>query len=406
MDEESSILHWIDKQSSEMLELVKKWADINSGSDNLPGLSRMLQTLQESFASLEGKITIVDLPSRSLINDQGQKLALPHGKALHIVKHPEAPFKIFLGGHMDTVYSESHPFQLTSIQNSNILQGPGVADMKGGLVVMLTALKAFERNPISKNIGWEIVINPDEEIGSIGSEGLLKECAKRCNVGLIFEPAFADGAFVDSRKGSANFTVTAKGKAAHAGRDFDKGSNAIAALANFIDNIRLLSDLKKEISVNVGYIIGGGPVNIVPDFALCRLNIRASTLEDFEAVQTALEVISSEAAISGTTLQLHMQNSRDPKPFDEKTKHLFQLLEECAKQEGFLLQHRQSGGVCDGNLLSQEGLPVIDSLGVVGGGLHTSEEYLLIDSLAARAKLTARLLCSLASNTQLFRRLI
>ena len=214
-------LNTINGQQRTMMSLLRSWAAINSESENLSGLSQMIAALEMQFLSLGGHMQRIDLPPRSTIAIDGSPITIPHGQALHITKRPEAPIQIFLGGHMDTVYSPSHPFQKAEDLSENILRGPGVADMKGGLIVMLTALKAFENHPSSKNVGWEILINPDEEIGSIGSEQLFVAAAQRNHLGLIFEPSFADGALVSDRKGSANFSVVAKGLAAHAGRDFE-----------------------------------------------------------------------------------------------------------------------------------------------------------------------------------------
>ena len=389
-------LNTINGQQRTMMSLLRSWAAINSESENLSGLSQMIAALEMQFLSLGGHMQRIDLPPRSTIAIDGSPITIPHGQALHITKRPEAPIQIFLGGHMDTVYSPSHPFQKAEDLSENILRGPGVADMKGGLIVMLTALKAFENHPSSKNVGWEILINPDEEIGSIGSEQLFVAAAQRNHLGLIFEPSFADGALVSDRKGSANFSVVAKGLAAHAGRDFEKGRNAIAAIADFILRASALSNKTKGISVNVGQVLGGGPVNIVPDFALCRLNMRADAIEDFDETEAQLERIT-ETPPEGVIMTLHLHQKRDPKPFDEKCKKLFDQLNACAFEEGYSLISRPSGGVCDGNILSAAGLPVIDSLGVIGGKLHTSDEYMLIDSLVQRSRLTTLFLLRLAS---------
>jgi glutamate carboxypeptidase len=392
-------LDWISTQKQKMIDRLVAWATINSGSDNLPGLKLMLKTLESSFSSLEGSMERVTLPGRSVVSPSGELISSPHGQALRITKRPEAPFRILLGGHMDTVYSPSHPFQTVSFPEKEIMRGPGVADMKGGLLIMLTALQALEMHPAAENIGWEILINPDEEIGSIGSELLFREAAKRCHLGLIFEPSFADGAIVSSRKGSTNFTVIARGKAAHAGRDFAKGRNAILALADYITKACKLNDLERGISINPGCISGGGPVNIVPDLAICRLNARAIHPTDFEMVRKKLEALAINHKEDGLELSFHLENARGPKLFDEKCKGLFEMIDACAKEEGYTLSLRPSGGVCDGNLLAEEGLPVIDTLGAIGGEIHTANEYIMIDSLVQRSRLAALFLIKLAVRT-------
>lgn len=393
----SSTLNWIDTQEVAMLKLLQEWVHINSSSENLSGLAHMLAALKLRFASLQAEMHTVTLPLRTSIDDSGKPCSLPHGHALHLIKRPTASLKVFLGGHMDTVFPVSGPFQSSERIDSNTLCGPGVADMKGGLVVMLTALEALEQHPAAKNIGWEVVINPDEEIGSTGSGPFLRTCAKRNTLGLLFEPSFSDGALVSSRKGSVNIAVVAHGKAAHAGRDFEKGRNALTAIARFAIEAEKLCHQDKGISVNIGQISGGGPVNIVPDLAICRLNARASRPEDFEQLQKQLQLLAIESQPEGVTFSFHIKNANKPKPFDDKSQQLFSKLQECAHEEGFKLNLRPSGGVCDGNLLAAEGLPVIDTLGVIGGNLHTSGEYMLIDSLRTRARLVALFLINLAS---------
>lgn len=389
------LLKQIALKKKEMIEQLAAWAAINSGSDNLSGLAIMLKTLETSFSSLNGSVERIPLISRTVVSPSGELTMVPHGEALRITKRPQAPIQVFLGGHMDTVYSPSHPFQSVSIEN-DILRGPGVADMKGGLLIMLTALETLEKHPASANIGWEMLINPDEEIGSIGSEPLFRQAAKRCDLGLIFEPSFADGAIVSSRKGSMNFSIIVQGKAAHAGRDFDKGRNAILALAQYITEASKLNDPQKGIAINPGYISGGGPVNIVPDLAICRLNARAIDPADFEQMKERLESLANSSEKDGLLLSFHLENARGPKVINDKWHRLFDMINACAQEEGYALTNRPSGGVCDGNILAEEGLPVIDTLGAIGGEIHTSNEYILIDSLVQRSRLTALFLIKLA----------
>ena len=349
-----------------------------------------------SFSDLGGELQQVNLP-RTSIDDLGHTITIPNGQAFHLIKRPKAPLRVLLGGHMDTVYPIDHPFQKADFIDANTMRGPGVADMKGGLIIMLTALKALEKHPQANILGWEVVISPDEEVGSHGSEALWIGAAERTAVGLLFEPSFYDGAIVSERKGSAFWAITAKGRAAHAGRDFDKGRNAITALAKILLQIEALSDKKKGITVNIGNINGGGPVNVVPDHAVSRINTRAEGKEHFAQLITDLKHIVANAHIDGVTFTLTQITARGPKPFDDKTRRLFEQLDGCAKEEGYSLTTRPSGGVCDGNLLSEHGLPVIDTLGAIGGEIHTPDEYIQIDSLVKRARLTALYLIKLAT---------
>ena len=391
-------LAWIESQKEPMLTLLEQWANINSGSDNLNGLALMLSALRESFRSLGGNLEELSLLTRKVVDERGHLQDVSHGKALHIRKYEEAPIKVLLGGHMDTVFPRESPFQKTTHIDANTLNGPGVVDMKGGLVVLLYALQSLEKSPFAGKIGWEVLINSDEEIGSIGSESLWIAYAKRNDLGLIFEPAFFDGSLVSSRKGSSNFTLVARGRAAHAGRDFYLGRSAIAAMSRFICQVESLNNKDKGITLNFGQISGGTAVNIVPDLCICRCNIRVIEPQDLlvivENLQHMIAQINKE---EGLSLSLYPHHSHPPKLFDEKNKDLFEKMALCAKEIGIELQTKPSGGACDGNTLSYEGLPVIDSLGVVGGKMHTYDEYMLISSLVERTQLTALFLMKLAA---------
>jgi glutamate carboxypeptidase len=387
-------------QEKSMISLVETWANINSASENLPGLDKMLQVLKDAFSKLKGTISTPSLAPRKKINSDGELVTIPIGRALHITKHPNADIKLFLGGHMDTVYLPTSPFQKTTWLSDNTLKGPGVTDMKGGLVVMLKALEYLESSPFSGKIGWEILISPDEEIGSPGSAELIVQAAKRNHLGLIFEPSFPDGKIVSRRKGSSNFTIVVKGKAAHAGRDFAAGRNAITSLARIIIAAEKLTDIEKGITVNVGRIEGGGPVNIVPDLAIGHINTRVSTLEDQHYIGKRLHELVNEANRNGITAILHEHEARPPKLIDPKTQFLFQLMQQSANDLTLSLDWKPSGGVCDGNILSAEGLPNLDTLGVVGGNIHTLDEYLYIPSLLERTVLVVHFLMNLQGNLQ------
>lgn len=391
-------LNWIASQRLSMIELLETWANINSFSDNLAGLASMLSSVKSGFAALGGEMKEIPLPPRIRIDSLGNKVEIPSANALLITKHPNAPIKVFLGGHMDTVYSPASSFQKVKFIDKQTMQGPGVADMKGGLIVMLKALEALELSSYAGKVGWEVLINPDEEIGSPGSEPLFTQAAQRNHIGLIYEPTYADGSIVSSRKGSANFTVVIKGRSAHAGRDFFAGRNALSAMARFIVSAEELIDEKKGVTLNIGQIEGGGPANIVPELAVGRFNLRMADPTDLPIAMKILHThIASSNKKDGITAVLHEIVARAPKPFDKKNEALFNLIKDCGSILKLDLKTKPSGGVCDGNILSAAGLPTIDTLGVVGGNIHTPEEYMLIDSLTERASLSALLLLRIAS---------
>lgn len=391
-------LQWIETQYDEMVSTLEGWVNINSGTDNLEGLEVMLSAIQGKFSSLQGEMTVVPLPPRTVITSSGALTEKPLGNALLVTKRPEAKIQVFFSGHMDTVYPKSSSFQKAVHLDRNTMQGPGAADMKGGLVIMHKVLEALERSPFKENIGWTVFINSDEEIGSVGSCESIIKYSKGAQVGLVFEPAYHDGAIVSSRKGSFNFTVVSRGIAAHAGRNFHEGHNAITSLMRFILKVEALNNRERGITVNVGYIEGGIATNIVPDLAICLVNARMNDRKDFEAFKEELyRLLAKENEITGVNLVLHENSERCPKPFDEAHQALFEEFKSCARELDYDLKWAPSGGVTDGNITASIGIPTIDTLGVIGKGIHTFSEQADLRSLVQRGQMTSLFLFKLAN---------
>lgn len=395
----ASTLSYIETLQPQMVEWTKAWASINSGSFHAQGLERMLSALKKDFSVLEGMAEEIAIDPLLRFNREGDRELVPLGKALRIRKRPEAPVQVLFAGHMDTVFGKEHPFQAVRSIDENTLGGPGVADLKGGLAVMLTTLMAFEKSSVKEAIGWEVLINPDEEIGSPGSDILLKEAASKNDFGLAYEPALPDGTLAGARKGSGNFTVIARGRAAHAGRAFHEGRSAIAGLAEFIRYLHQLNGKQVGVTVNIGMVEGGRALNIVPDRAIARFNVRVANLQEQTWVEAQLASIhqSLEENLDGVSFELHGGFGRPPKTLSAGNIALFELIKECGKDLDMSVQWQETGGVCDGNNLAAYGLPNIDTMGVRGGELHSDREFMLIDSLAERAKLGTLLLLKIAS---------
>lgn len=408
-------LAWLDQQQGAMLGRLVDWASVNTGSANLPGLAELLGRIETQAAGLGGDARRVDLPEYGSIDDAGRPTTTRFGQALHLSKHPDAKRRVFLCIHYDTVFDQDHVFQDVR-QDGNTLHGPGVADAKGGLVVMLAALEALERSALAGRIGWEVVINPDEEVGSHGSDALITEVASRCDVAMLYEPALPDGTLVGARKGSGNFAIVVRGKAAHAGRDFDQGRNAVVAAAGLG---RRLDEVNGAVStasmaggtptppgepgagltLNVGRIAGGGPVNIVPDVAVVRYNVRYETDAQRSRVEQALaDALAEVNAMDGLSAEPHGAFTAPPKPVGPGSQALQHLVEQSATDLGMpKVAWRDTGGVCDGNRTAALGLPTVDTLGVRGGAIHSDQEFMEVDSLAERAKLSALMLMKLAA---------
>ena len=386
----------IDAAAPELVTTLRRWSEINSGSYNLSSLEAMLAELKAAFAPLGGEMREVELPPATSVDSRGEAVSMPLGRALVIRKRPDAPLRVLLVIHYDTVFGAESAFRRTDTPDADTLRGPGVVDAKGGIVVMLAALRALEASPWAETIGWEVILNPDEEIGSVGSAAMLKEAAARNHLGLVFEPSFADGSIVGARKGSGNYTVVVRGRAAHAGRDFEKGRNAIVALAEIV------AELARPIEgcvINCGQIEGGAPAtNIVPDLAIARFNVRASDAMGQLKIASAFDLANRKRRIvDGIDVRVEGGFTSPPKPLDARSSKLLDHVLACSRELRMNLNVVSSGGTCDGNKLAAAGLPVVDSLGPVGGELHSDREYVTLSSIPQRAKMTALLLMKLAS---------
>ena len=380
-----------------MIDQLHDWCEINSGTTHLAGLAQMHQCLQQAYTPLADEIQTITSPSIPTVDMTGDTILQRYGDAIFIRKRPELKRRILLSGHMDTVYGINHAFQKLTYINDNHLNGPGVADMKGGLVVMLHALQAFETFDNCKSMGWDVFINADEEIGSLASGSQLHAMASAYQAALVYEPAMtASGTLAKNRKGSGKITLVATGKAAHAGRAFDEGRNAICYLAEIITAVHALNGKRAGVTINVGKIAGGEALNVVPDKAVAKLDIRISQPDDEAWVRHELDLILREMKRADYALTIHGSFDRPVKRVNSATQRLFERVQCAGKLLGLTLDWQDSGGCCDGNNLSVYGLPVIDTLGVRGGNIHSSDEYILIDSLIERASLSALLLADLA----------
>jgi glutamate carboxypeptidase len=393
----AAVLDWVASQGDAMIALTERWSAINSGSYNIEGLRRMRADLAEAFAPLGGEAEIIALTPITQINAAGVAVSVPMAEALSLKKRPDMPIQILLVGHMDTVYGPDHPFQKPVKLSDNILNGPGVADLKGGLAVMLHALMALERSPWAKNIGWQVLLNPDEEIGSIASDPLLKIAAKGKMVGLVYEPSLADGTMAGARKGSGNFTIVVRGRAAHAGRNPQDGRNAIVALAEITQAVFALNGARDGVTINPGKIEGGGALNVVPDLAILRFNIRTRVVEDEAWVMDELnKLVDKLSNRDGYRAEIYGHFTRRPKPMAPAVQAVFDLVQLCGRELGLTIGVKPSGGCCDGNNLWHHGLPNVDTLGVRGANIHSDQEVVHLDSFVERAQLSALVLMKLA----------
>ena len=382
--------------AEDMLDQVLTWSAMNSGSRNLGGLERMADVLIDAFSALPGILRLENPAAVEAVDAAGRSATIKHGRHLHLTVRPTAPVQLLFTGHMDTVYAADHPFQATRWLEDGVLNGPGVADMKGGLAVMLAALKAVESSPAVDRLGYEVVINSDEEVGSPASAGLLAQAARGKRAALTYEPAaLPDGTLAGARPGSGNFAFVVRGRSAHAGRNPEDGRNALTAAAELALKLEALR--REGLTVNPSRIEGGGPSNVVPDLAVLRVNLRPRTPEIEAAAKAAIaEMLRTVANERDVQIESSGGFGRPPKPLTAAAEKLFDLVAQAGADLGQQIAWQPSGGVCDGNNIAACGVPVVDTMGVRGGKIHSPQEYLIVDSLTERAALSALTILRLA----------
>jgi glutamate carboxypeptidase len=370
-----------------MLDQVLAWSAVNSGSRNLDGLKTMAGLLADSFAALPGQVEFVPPDPVEIVRPDGTVASVEHGDHLLVTVRPEAPVQLLFTGHYDTVFGADHPFQTTRTLGDGRINGPGTADMKGGIALMLAALKAVETTPLAARFGYQVLIDSDEEVGSPSSAALIACCAQGKAAALTYEPALPDGTLAGARAGSGNFSIVITGRSAHAGRNPEDGRNAVLAAADLA--LRLEKAIGPRLSVNPAKIEGGGPNNVVPDHAVLRVNLRPHTPEDEARARSHLDsAVAIVAAQREVSIHVHGGFGRPPKPLDPAAERLFGLVKESGADLGLDIFWRATGGVCDGNNIAATGVPVVDTMGARGGAIHSEEEFLIPESLPERACLS------------------
>ena len=391
------VLDHVAARETAIIGRAVEWANVNSGSRNADGLARVLDLLEAEARALPARTGRIPTGTSSTVGDDGAVRAEAHADALKITARPEAPIQVVLTGHYDTVFPADSGFQSVVTRPDGALNGPGIADMKGGISVMLAALEAFETHPDRERVGWTVLLSPDEEIGSPASAPLLAELGARGHIGLTYEPALADGTLAGARKGSGNYHLIVTGKAAHAGRAFHEGANAVAGAAIIAARLHALNGQREGVTINVAKISGGGALNVVADNAVVRFNVRVPDAQSSAWISESVQQIAAEPPFPGLTLDLHGGMTRAPKPMDASQTALFEAVRQTGALLGQTLAWKPSGGVCEGNNLHAAGLPNIDTLGVLGGDIHSDQEFAWPASFVERAQLSALILCKIAT---------
>ncbi len=369
------IVAYIDAQADEMVSFLSDLVNIDSGSYTKEGIDQI------GFL-MKGKLDALGFHTEVI---QGN----PQGNHVVARKFGSGSKTILLIGHMDTVFdagtASRRPFQ---VQGSRAY-GPGVADMKAGLVSMVYAAGALLVNQWNQYKELVLVMNSDEEIGSHASEKIFETEGKKADAAFVMEPGRADGSVVSARKGVGGFNVTVTGKAAHAGVEPQKGASAIEELAVKIQALHQLTDFSTGTTVNVGVIAGGTRANVVAETASAKVDYRVATVAEEEHVRKAVAELAESVHVPGTVTHISGGIGRPPMVKDQRVVELLAIASENAEFLGFTLKDTATGGGSDGNLVSAFGTPVLDGMGPVGGLVHSDEEYLELDTLTQRCKLLA-----------------
>ena len=394
---DQTVLDHVAARGPAIVARAVEWANVNSGSRNAAGLETVLNLLEAEARRLPAEVVRVPTAGSNTVADDGSVRSEAHADALKISARPDALIQVVLTGHYDTVFPADSAFQTVTTRPDGALNGPGIADMKGGISVLLAALEAFELHPDRHRVGWTVLLSPDEEIGSPASAPLLAALGARGHLGLTYEPSLPDGTLAGARKGSGNFHLVVTGKAAHAGRAFHEGANAVAGAAILAARLHALNGRRDGVTVNVAKIAGGGPLNVVADNAVVRFNVRVPDAASAAWIESEIQALAAEPPLPGLSLALHGGMTRPPKPMDAAQTALFEAVRDAGVLLGQSIAWKPSGGVCEGNNLHAAGLPNIDTLGVVGGDIHSDQEFAWPASFTERAQLSALLLCKVAS---------
>jgi glutamate carboxypeptidase len=299
---------------------------------------------------------------------------------------PDEDAPVLILCHYDTVWPAGTAVERPARQDGALVRGPGVFDMRGGIVAALAAIE--HAAPLERPT--RILLTPDEETGSRGSGELITQAARQAAVVLVTEPPLEGGALKTSRKGWASYTVSVGGRAAHAGLAPESGASAIDELVDRLPEVRRLVRPDLGTTINVGVIGGGSAANVVADSAWAQLDVRAETVAEQERVHASLMRLRTERA--HTSISVETSVMRPPMERTPAIGAAFARAREIAAELGMDLHEGAAGGASDGNLVAPLGVAVLDGLGPDGAGAHAIDERISVDSLVERADLIARLI--------------
>ncbi len=356
---------------------------IDCGTRSKRGVDAAAKILRERFA--DAGADVLDFPQTE------------YGNMFYARWRNKGRAKIFMIGHADTVYLDGtaadHPFR----KKGSRAYGCGVIDMKAGLLNGLFALRALKQSGFDNFAEIGMFVNSEEEIGSPVSREIYPQFARGADAALVLEPGRESGAIVSARKGVGTYTLTVRGKSAHAGVEPEKGANAIVALGQYAAELHKLNGFRTGLTLNVGQIRGGIATNVVPDFAEAKIDLRVLRAQDASAVEAALRAVIAQEKIAGTRAELSGGITKPPMEKTPASARLVEIAQSAARELGFEVEDVLTGGGSDGNYTAALGVPTLDALGPVGGKAHNAaEEYLDVDSIVPRAAMLAKIMMRIA----------
>ncbi|MGY0615236.1 M20 family metallopeptidase [Vibrio sp. FJH11] len=318
------------------------------------------------------------------------------GVGLEIRNKPEAEqIDVMLIGHMDTVFPIGTVERRPMSMDENKAYGPGVSDMKSGLLNIVHAMRNLDKAVLEK-LSICICMNPDEETGSLDSVDWIQSVAKNAQNVLVAEAARADGGLVKARKGMARYKISFNGVAAHAGNEPENGRSAITEMANWILAINAMTNFNSGTTLNVGIVSGGNGANIVPAQAEAIVDVRFWSNEEYDEVDTKLNGLVETPFIDGVSIQLDREAYKPSMLPSVQTEGLMALVEKAASELSIDINWKEVGGGSDANNTAILGVPTLDGFGPIGAGFHSEQEYLLLESIEPRIKMLMRVLEKLA----------
>ena len=356
------------------LEHLKPIINTDCGSYQPEGVGKIADMLTDKYTALGWHVT-----RKHLHDEVGPGL---------LITNRENPdhYDVMLIGHIDTVFpagtAAARPFKV----EGNRAYGPGVADMKNGVVAMYAALSELEP-AVRDKLSIAVLHNPDEEISSIHSEPWILEEAKKAAYVLVCESARADGSLVNRRKGSATFGLHFHGIASHAGNDPEKGRSAVVEMAHWILELGKHNDYANGTSLTIGLVKGGSASNVVPEYAEATLDLRFWDNNKFDEIKALLDKLAAKPFVDGVKVEVRVQAKKPAMVMNAGTEKLMHFVEAAGKKIGLPITWQAVGGGSDANVTSAHGIPSLDGFGPIGACFHSDKEYLEIDSIEQRVAL-------------------